>query len=214
MANRALVSMAQQFSGLPIKSLISAPLLAGAEANAKMALTQTQFLLSTCFNVEGEEPNQTYKPIMINMTLTRSVIKADGEAGAPVETKFDLPLMTIMPLNSLAVDEVSVNFEMEVKSSFSNDKETSSQSERAAEGKFSAKVGYGCFSAEVSGSVSSKSSSASSEKSHYEKSNSAKYDIHAHAGQLPLPEGVTTIIQAFAQNVTPIQLKGDDGDAG
>ena len=112
-----------------------------------------------------------------------------------------------MPLNSLAVDNVDVNFEMEVKSSFSNDKETSSESEKAAEGSFSAKVGWGCFSAEVSGSVSASSKNSSSEKSHYEKSNSAKYTINAHAGQLPLPEGVTTIIQAFSQCIAPIQLK-------
>lgn len=207
--NRALVSMAQQFSGLPVKSLISAPLLAGAEANSKMAITQTQFLLSTCFNVTEDGDNKNYDPIMINMTLTRSVVKADGSAGDPVKTRFDLPLMTIMPLNSLAVDDISVKFEMEVKSSFSNDKETSSESESAAEGSFSARVGFGCFSAEVSGSVSSSSKSASSEKSHYEKSNSARYEINAHAGQLPLPEGVTTIIQAFSQCIAPIQLKAE-----
>ncbi len=207
--NRALVSMAQQFSGLPIKSLISAPLLAGAEANAKMAITQTQFLLSTCFNVTGDEKSKDYDPIMINMTLTRSVIKPDGTAGDPVKTRFDLPLLTIMPLNSLAVDDVTVKFDMEVKSSFSNDKETSSESESAAEGSFSAKVGYGCFSAEVSGSVSASSKNSSSEKSHYEKSNSAKYEINAHAGQLPLPEGVTTIIHAFSQCIAPIQLKDE-----
>ena len=208
--NRALVSMAQQFSGLPIKSLISAPLLAGAEANSKMAITQTQFLLSTCFNITEDGDNKNYDPIMINMTLTRSVVKADGSAGEPVKTKFDLPLLTIMPLNSLAVDDVTVKFEMEVKSSFSNDKETSTESESAAEGSFSAKVGYGCFSAEVSGSVSASSKSASSEKSHYEKSNSARYEINAHAGQLPLPEGVTTIIQAFSQCIAPIQLKAEE----
>jgi hypothetical protein len=207
--NRALVSMAQQFSGLPIKSLISAPLLAGAEANSKMAITQTQFLLSTCFNVTGDDSARNYDPIMINMTLTRSVVNADGSAGTPVQTRFDLPLMTIMPLNSLAVDDVTVKFEMEVKSSFSNDKETSTESESAAEGSFSAKIGYGCFSAEVSGSVSASSKSASSEKSHYEKSNSARYEINAHAGQLPLPEGVTTIIQAFSQCIAPIQLKAE-----
>lgn len=206
--NRGLVSMAQQFSGLPIKSLISAPLLAGAEANSKMAITQTQFLLSTCFNTIKSGESEEYKPIMINMTLTRSVIKADGSAGTPVNTQFNLPLLTIMPLNSLAVDDITVKFEMEVKSSFSNDKETSAESESAAEGSFSAKVGYACFSAEVSGSVSSSNKSSSSEKSHYEKSNSAKYEINAHAGQLPLPEGVTTIIQAFSQNISPIQLKG------
>ncbi|WP_299265726.1 DUF2589 domain-containing protein [uncultured Psychrosphaera sp.] len=211
--NRALVSMAQQFSGLPVKSLISAPLLAGAEANSKMAITQTQFLLSTCFNVTEDGDNKNYDPIMINMTLTRSVVKADGSAGDPVKTRFDLPLLTIMPLNSLAVDDISVKFEMEVKSSFSNDKETSSESESAAEGSFSARVGFGCFSAEVSGSVSSSSKSASSEKSHYEKSNSARYEINAHAGQLPLPEGVTTIIQAFSQCIAPIQLKAEAATA-
>ncbi len=211
--NRALVSMAQQFSGLPIKSLVSAPLLAGAEANAKMAMTQTQFLLSTCFDITENGDSTDYKPIMINMTLTRSVIKPNGEAGTPVETRFDLPLLTIMPLNSLAVDNIDVNFEMEVKSSFSNDKETSSESEQAAEGSFSARVGYGCFSAEVSGSVSASSKQSSSEKSHYEKSNSARYQINAHAGQLPLPEGVTTIIQAFSQCIAPIQLKeGEQGE--
>ena len=72
--DRALVSMAQQFSGLPVKSLISAPLLAGAEANGKMAIMQTQFLLSTCFNTDGDGDSVNYKPIMINMTLTRSVV--------------------------------------------------------------------------------------------------------------------------------------------
>ena len=212
--DRGLVSMAQQFSGLPIKSLISAPLLAGAEANSKMAITQTQFLLSTCFNTTKDDKSEEYKPIMINMTLTRSVINADGSAGTPVNTQFNLPLLTIMPLNSLAVDDITVKFEMEVKSSFSNDKETSAESESAAEGSFSAKVGYGCFSAEVSGSVSSSNKSSSSEKSHYEKSNSAKYEINAHAGQLPLPEGVTTIIQAFSQNISPIQLKGEPASGG
>ena len=217
--NRALVSMAQQFSGLPIKSLISAPLLAGAEANSKMALTQTQFMLSTCFNVVKTKATDTtkastnYVPIMINMILTRSVINADGSQGKPAETKFDLPLLTIIPLNSLGVDNITVDFEMEVKSSFSNDKETSQESESAAEGSFSAKVGYGCFSAEVSGSISASSKSASSDKSHYEKSNSAKYTINAHAGQLPLPEGVTTIIQAFSQCIPPIQLKAVDKPA-
>ena len=203
-----LVSMAQQFSGLPIKSLIGAPLKAAAEANSMMARTQTQFLLSTCFDEKEEGKN--YTPIMINMTLSRPTIKSNGEAGENMESAFNLPLLTLLPLNSLAVDDVKVDFEMEVKSSFSNDKETSSQSESAAEGSFSAKYGIGCFSAEVHGSVSQKSSSSSSDKSHYEKSNSAKYEISVHAGQIPLPEGVTTIIQAFTQSIAPIQLKSDE----
>lgn len=206
-AQPGLLSMAQQFSGLPMKSLIGAPLNAAAEANAMMGKAQTQYLLSTCFEEAAEGAPRS--PIMIIMEITRSVIKADGTPGASVTTQMNLPILTILPLNSLAVDDVSVDFEMEVKSSFSNDKETSQESEVVAEAGFEAKIGYGCFSAEVHGSVKSTTKSASSDKSHYEKSNSAKYTVHVHAGQLPLPQGVTTIIDAYTKAIEPIILKAE-----
>ena len=50
-----LESMAQQFSGLPLEDLIGGPLSAAAKANNAMALTQTNFLLETCFFKEAEE---------------------------------------------------------------------------------------------------------------------------------------------------------------
>ncbi len=37
--NKKLVSMAKQFSGLPMKELIGAPLVAAAQANNMMAVT-------------------------------------------------------------------------------------------------------------------------------------------------------------------------------
>ena len=54
----ALVSMAQQFSGLPMRSLIGGPLTAAAQANSMMAVTQTKFMMDTCFNkttAEGKD---------------------------------------------------------------------------------------------------------------------------------------------------------------
>jgi hypothetical protein len=202
-----LLSMAQQFSGLPLKSLIAGPLDAATVANGKMARSQTQFMLSTCFENTGGD----LKPIMIKFTLTRSTIKADGTAGDPVPLTFELPLLTIIPLNSLAVDDVKVHFEMEVKSSNSKDNETSSEQETAAKADITAKYNAGLFSVSVSGSVSHSSKTNSSSKEHYEASNSAKYEIDVHAGQLPLPKGVTTIIDAFTQSIAPIQLKDGAG---
>lgn len=200
-----LVSMAQQFSGLPIKSLIAAPLNAATDANGRMARSQTQFMLSTCF--EKADDNAPLTPIMITFKLTRSVVKPDGTAGDPVELQFDLPLLTIIPLNSLAVQTVNVHFEMEVKSSNSKDNETSSEQETAAKADITAKYNAGLFSVEVHGSVSHTSKDTSSSKEHYESSNQAKYEIDVAAGQLPLPKGVTTIIDAFTANVAPIMLK-------
>jgi hypothetical protein len=236
-----LLSMSQQFSGLPMDSLIGGPLNAAATANGAMAVNQVRFMLDTCFNKKVTPANTSatpptpeivnYEPIMINMSLTRSVItpvgasesKAYAEAlravpppttpptrpEASIEistTAFNLPLLTIIPLNSLAVQTVNINFEMEVKSSYGEDHSNESSKSMAAEASFEAKVNYGIFSASVKGSASVKSENKSSESSHYEKSNSAKYTVAVEAGQIPLPEGVKTIIDAFAGAIQPITL--------
>lgn len=204
-----LLSMAQQFGGLPMKSLIGGPLKAATDANGMMARTQTQFLLSTCFNEEGTGDDKKLKPIMIAFEITRSVIDQADPTKKLDDAKlnFTLPLLTIIPLNSLAVDDVKVHFEMEVKSSMSKDNETSNESETAAKADITAKYKAGLFSVEVHGSVSHSSKSTSKQKEHYEASNSAKYEVDVHAGQLPLPTGVTTIINAFTKNIDPIILK-------
>lgn len=205
-----LASMAQQFGGLPMKSLLGAPLKAATDANGMMARTQTQFMLSTCFTKDGDQ----LKPIMVTFKITRSVVKQDGTAATPptADVTFSLPLLTLIPLNSLAVDDVKVHFEMEVKSSTSTDNESSKEQETAAKADITAKYNAGLFSVEVHGSVSHSSKSSSKQREHYEASNQAKYEVDVHAGQLPLPTGVTTIINAFTKNIDPIMLKNEGSD--
>lgn len=205
-----LVSMAQAFSGLPMDALIGGPLNAATRANAAMAITQTKFMLDTCFNnstTAGSPPQKNYVPIMIKMSLTRGLISGGSPPTVqPVTTTFDLPLLTIVPLNSLAVDNVSIDFEMEVKSSFSDEKSQTAQTSIAAKTSFEAKVGWGPFSATVKGSASYDHKDSQTHNTHYQKSNSAKYTVNVHAGQLPLPKGVNVIIEAFAQAIQPIQM--------
>ncbi len=211
---KALVSMAAQFTGLPMADLIGGPLNAAAQANAAMALTQTKFLLDTCFAMEGTAPNIQYKPIMIKMSLTRGIVIPAPEITVPptpptinvFETKFDLPILCILPLNSLAVDSVDIKFEMEVKSSYGEELSKSTETKIAGETSFEAKFGYGPFSATVKGSASYESTDMSNFNSHYEKSNSAKYTVGVHAGQLPLPKGVDTIIGAFTNAIEPYEM--------
>lgn len=203
-----LLSMAQQFSGLPMESLIGGPLNAAAKANSAMALSQTKFMLETCFQKDGTDEQVSYKPIMIQMTLTRGVItqKEDGTVEIkPLSTQFDLPLLTIMPLNSLAVDTVTVDFEMEVKSSFSEDDSKEKETELSGSASFETKLGWGPLSVSVKGNASYSSRDSETHNTHYEKSNSAKYTVNVHAGQLPLPKGVNTIIEAFSKAIEPIQ---------
>lgn len=205
----ALLSMAQQFTGLPMDSLIGGPLNAAANANSAMALTQTKFLLDTCFAPsDSKTAGSPYAPIMINMTLIRGVL-TPGDNGTTIQqvtTNFNLPLLTIVPLNSLAVETVDVTFEMEVKSSFAEDTSQKSDTERQASGSFEAKLGWGPLSVSISGSASYDQKDSSSHDTHYQKSNSAKYTVAVHAGQLPLPQGVNTIIQAFTNAIQPVQM--------
>ena len=213
----ALVSMAQEFTGLPMESLIGAPLNAAANANSAMAMTQTKFMLDTCFqkvdgnNADNDTGDGSYKPIMIKMSLTRAAITpAEGDAETtikPFTTEFNLPLLTIVPLNSLAVDEANITFEMEVKSSFSEEQTDTKEKKVQASTSFEAKVGWGVFSAKIKGSASYDQKDSSTHKTHYQKSNSAKYTVNVHAAQLPLPKGVNIIIEAFSRSIEPIETK-------
>jgi len=218
MAQQALVSMAQQFQGLPLESLITGPLTATAKANAAMALTQTTFMLDTCFTkkpIEGQDGDYNYSPIMIKMSLTRGVItpgepNEDGTPGEttiqPVETKFDLPLLTIIPLNSLAVDNVDISFDMEVKSSYGEEQTKDSSEKIAASASLKAKLSIGPFSVSIKGNASYDKEDKSSFNSHYEKSNSAKYHIGVQAKQMPMPKGVNIIIDAFSKAIEPVTM--------
>lgn len=225
----ALASMAQQFSGLPMGDLIGAPLMAAADANHKMAMTQVKFMLDTCFSKqkvggggEGGKEQFEYLPVMVELKLKRPVISTQkGEKPSDTEVKVDtaessltIPLLTLLPLNALAVDDVNINFNMEVKSSFSSEQTETEKENMSAEGSFEAKVGYGPFSASVSGSVSKSSEKSNAKTDKYEKSNKATYDVKVHAGQLPLPEGVGVIIQAYTDNITPIMLTEEKDGGG
>lgn len=218
-----LISMAEQFTGLPMDSLIGAPLMAAAKANNMMAVTQTRFMLETCFAFKKGDDNtpDSYAPIMIKMTITQSLLVPGDPDGnddekkpkiEPITTDIDLPLLTIIPLNSLAVDEVNIQFDMEVKSSFSEATSEKHEEKFAGSGSFSAKLNYGIFSVSVTGSVSYDSATSSSRDTHYEKSNSAQYSVKVHAGQIPLPQGVTTIINAFTNSITPTKLPEGKGN--
>jgi VCBS repeat-containing protein len=95
---------------------------------------------------------------------------------------------------------------MEVKSSFSEEQTDTSTKEMKAEASFEAKVGWGPFSVTVKGSASYDNKDSSTHNTHYQKSNSAKYTVNVHAGQLPVPKGVNTIIEAFTKSIQPITL--------
>ena len=215
MANTS--SLAQQFSGISMDGLIGGPLQAVADANSKMAASQTKFLIDTCFNpiydnIDSKDRKVIgYKPVMISMSLSKPVIKNGEVTEKQAVTTFDLPLLTILPINSLGVEKASIDFSMEVKSSSSEDTAETNKGKTNLEGELSGGLKLGLFSVSIKGKASYSSEDSKTHNTHYENSNSAKYSFHVEAGQLPIPKGVNTIIDAFAQSIEPISfVEGED----
>ena len=210
-----LLSMAQQFSGLPMNSLIGGPLQAAAQAQHSLAMEQTQYILNTGFNQTTDKDGKiTYAPITaaISMGQTQPVIDEKTGAVTPANSSLsiDFPLITMMPIPSLAVTSVDIAFDMEVKSSYSHETDTETSSKSHDEGTFDAKAGWGFFSVEVKGSVSHDSSNSSSDKQSYQKSNDARYHVEVKAEQQPIPDGIKMLLQMFSKNMTmkPITTSG------
>ena len=205
-----LLSMAQQFTGLPMDSLIGGPLMAAANAQQSLAMTQTQYILNTGFaqNTDKTTGKVTYTPITatIAMGQTQPVVSTDATGKTTVQAansslNIDFPIITMIPIPTLSVSTVDITFDMEVKSSYSHDTSSESTSKTHEEGSFDAKASWGCFSVEVKGSVSHDSSQSNSDKQSFQKSNSARYHVEVTAQQQPIPDGIKMLLQMFANNM-------------
>jgi len=185
--------------GINIESIISAPLVAAANANAMMLKEQTKFLMDFCFTKKEDD---VYDPVLIEMSLTKSVIEPGKNAGDPatirkIQTNFKLPLLTMIPINSLAVDNVTVDFDMEIVSQTVVDADSSQdKSDHLASTE---------ERAQLKGKISSDSSSKQSQsnKSHYSNQNTSKLKVHVNAGPLPLPVGINTILELYVKSILP-----------
>jgi hypothetical protein len=178
----------------------------------------------------GTTETTVYDPIMIEMQLTQPFIEPGqkpilddngnpmlGPNGNPLmqpdpeNTKItdvpitvNVPLITMMPINALAVDTVEITFDMEVKSSYAEENSKEVEKSLAAESSFEAKMGWGPFSVTVSGSVAYAENEKTSEKSSYEKSNTARYHVAVHAKQQDPAPGLAIILNALSKNIGPL----------
>jgi len=165
--------------GNSLEALISAPLTAISKANAMMLSGQAQFILDFCFKNNGD----SYIPIQIKLEYSKGSEKSF----------FYLPLLTILPLNNLAVDKVDVNFCVEV---------TSTTSQVSSEPMLSnpAKSRILKKKARIGAKISS------SEKGKYKGPHSKNgISVSIEAKQIPLAKGITTLIDVYSKNITTSQ---------
>lgn len=178
-------------SELNIESLISAPLIAVSKANVAMVTGQARFLLEYCF--KKNPTSNTHEPVMITMSLSKGVIDSSKKPDDPdyikvVTMNFALPLLCIVPLSSIVVDKVTIDFDMEITSVTSYESEGGILGKRAI----------------LNGKISNSSQETSdSNKNQYKSQSSSKLKVNVNAGPLPLPVGVLSILDMYNKAIHP-----------
>lgn len=177
------MAIAEQFAGLEMDKLIGAPLAAAADASTSLANSTADFINRVGFDSTGKVRNVAF------MYQKRSV-NEDGTSNLD-EMKVDVPMLAIVPIPNLQIDEVNVLFDMEVKQS--EKKDTSFDMGASLTG--SARIGF--IKISVTGSVSAHSSNTRSSD------NSAKYHVDVRATNHGTPEGLARVLDMMAANVAP-----------
>ncbi|GAA4457990.1 DUF2589 domain-containing protein [Rurimicrobium arvi] len=162
---------------LSIEKLMAAPFIAAADANAKMAREQAKFLMDTCFEQNGD----SFRPKMVSLSMTRSSANNGGKEDT---LQFELPLITIIPFNSLCITDMSMKFDMEIVA-YTGSNATPEKDDQGKE------------KCTLHGNISydSKENGAASKR------RQSKMSVEINGGTIPLPPGLTTLIDFYSKNI-------------
>ena len=183
------------FAGLPIESLICGPIIAAAKGQQELTAVYVDGLMKLAYK-DGQSGGETNT---LDFNLDRPVQNNDGTV-ATQQVKISAPLLSLVPVPAFMMDELTVDFNMEVKNSDLSSTETKADVSTT----LSYKSWFG-LSTQITGNVSSDSSHKR------ETDSSATYQIHARAIQQPPSEGMAKLTALFAQAMEPIPAKEISG---
>ena len=178
-------NVTDNFKGLPMRELIAAPLIAAAEAQQELAATAWNFYQQIAF--DGKSGN---KARILEFDVERPIQQDGKMTTMPQSVK--APFIGLVPIPSLLIDRVDVDFQMEVTDT-SNVKSTTNAE---VETKASAKHWF--INAEISGKVTT------ARENTRMTNQTAKYQIHVSASQQPQTEGLSKLMDIMASCIEPI----------
>lgn len=189
------------FAGIPIEHLICDPIIAVAKGQAALCEVYLDNVYKLAYkNYKDAKPGELPDDKTTNTVdfiLERPVTCSPNDPSAPKteSVKVTAPLISLVPVPAFTMDEVTVQFTMEVKEQITDT--------TSAEATASLEVGgsYWGFTAKITGSVTAKSSHTRTSDQ------SAKYDIFARAVQQPPAEGMAKLTSLFASIIEPIPIQ-------
>ena len=184
-------NIARQFKGLPMSELISTPLRAACQSQIQLAGAAFEFMTKI-----GFKDGDLSQPNLLKFELERPVQTPTGVTTNTINVQ--APFLGLVPIPSLLIDSVNIDFQMEV-SAAEQTKETNSTDA-------SVKAGFKSWfgtSVEIQGNVSSSRENTRSSNQ------SAKYQVHVSASQQPPTEGLSRLMDILASCTTPLKVEGN-----
>ncbi len=188
-----MAAIADQFKGLDMGSLIGGPLTAAADASIMLADSTADFINHVGFDNNG-------KVRTVAFSYQKRSANEDGTSNLD-EMKMDIPMLAIVPIPNLQLDEVNVLFDMEVKQS-----ESSQKSLDVGAG-LNGQLRLGPIKVSISGSVSVH------QENTRKSDNSAKYHVDVRATNHGTPEGLARVLDMMVANVAPALVGSTIKDA-
>lgn len=103
------MSIAEQFAGLGMESLIGGPLTAAEDDSNLLTRSTADFNDDVCIDADGKDCTTA-------LENEKCSANDDGTKN-PEEKKVDVPMLAIAPIPGLQVDKVDMHFDMEVRQS-------------------------------------------------------------------------------------------------
>lgn len=193
------MSIGQELSSIDFQSMIGGPLNAVVRAQAQSAQTSVDFIKSVGFNAL-DAANDPGKPTMVTFSYDKPIETKDAAGVITVTpTKFNLtvPILTMLPIPYLRVEEVTIDFNAKINSVVEST--SASSSELAAS--LAVKAGWGPVSAELKCSYSNKKSSSSTDKTE----RTYSLVIHVRAVQDELPAGLEKLLGVLENSIKEVK---------
>lgn len=123
-------NVSNKFVGIPIAELVAAPLVAVCDSQKKLAQSAYEFMTEIGFNDEG-------KTRMVEFNFQRPI---EGSP-KPQDIKVQTPFLELVPIPNLQIDDVQVDFQMELTATGPSTEKSSTEGSSSANANFK----FGCF---------------------------------------------------------------------
>lgn len=192
--------VASNFQGLPMRELISAPLISVCEAQLMLAQASYNYMTKIGFKTKAGQDGQVEigDPNLLSFKLQRPVETPDGITTSEITVQ--APFLGLVPIPSLLIDNVNVDFQMEVTSAVQAKDDSTSETTLNANADF--KLGFfGKAHVDMHGKVTSSRESTRSTNQ------TAKYQVSLSAHQQPPTEGLSKLMDILASCTQPLKIE-------